>query len=130
MRGRADAGVGLEHAVRQADDGLQVALGQEQFAQRLVGGIGGAEQHAVGHDDAGASAGVEMVDEPFQEEQFGVAGVELVVEVGEDAFLLHLSGEGRVGEDEVELLAGIRAAEAGGERVEHARCAAFSNWCR
>ena len=54
MRG-ADAGVRLEHAGRQRDDGLQVAVGQQQLAHLAVG-LAGAEQHAVGHDDAGAAA--------------------------------------------------------------------------
>ena len=58
-----------------------------------------------------------MVDEPFQEKQFGGASVQLVIEVGEDAFLLHFPGEWWVGEDDVEHRAGIGAAEAGGERI-------------
>ena len=60
-----------------------------------------------------------MVNEPFQEQQFRGAGVQLVVEVGQDAFVLHLSGERRVGKDDIEPLAWIGAAEAGGERVQH-----------
>src|SRR5689334_3465786 len=39
--GGADAGVGLKHAAGQADDGLQVALGEEHFAEG-GGGVGAA----------------------------------------------------------------------------------------
>ena len=58
-----------------------------------------------------------MIDEPFQEQQFCGAGGQLVVEVGEDAFVLNFSGERRVGEDDVELLASMETR-------------ACSNWWR
>ena len=63
-----------------------------------------------------------MVDEPFQEQKFGGAGVQLVVEVGEDAFVLDFASKGRVGEDDVDpvalLDAGVFAVEAVGVAAE------------
>lgn len=60
-----------------------------------------------------------MIDEPFEKEQFRGAGVQFVIEIRQNAFVLHLSGERRVGENDIELLAWIGAAETGGERVQH-----------
>ena len=55
--GGGDAGVGLEHAAGQRDDGVELLFLDEHLAQRLVR-VGRAEEHAVGHDDGGASAGL------------------------------------------------------------------------
>ena len=90
---------------------MQIAFRQQQFAQAR-GRVGRAEEHAVGHDDAGPATGREVVDEPFEEQQFGGAGVQLVVEVGKNAFVLHPAGERRIGEDDVESLTRICAARS------------------
>ncbi len=58
-----------------------------------------------------------MVDEPLEEQELGRSGVQLVVEVGEDALVLHLAGKWRVREDDVEQAARVRTAEAGRNRV-------------
>src|ERR1035437_2807128 len=117
-RGRCYPCVWLEYAARQADDGLQVAFSQQQFAQARSS-VGRAEEHAVGHDDAGAPARCEVVNEPLEKEEFGRAGIQLVIEIGENAFVLHPSGKWRIRKDDIEPLAGVGAAEARGERVHH-----------
>ena len=120
----ANAGVRFENAARQTDDGLQVTFGQKHFAQ-FGRRIGRTEKHAIRHDDTGTSAGREMVNEPFEEKQFGGAGVQLVIEVGENAFILHFAGERRIGENDIKPLAGIDAAKAGRERIEMVNLGAF-----
>ena len=57
---------GLKTPLGRTDDGLQVALGQEQFAE-AGGGVGRAEKDTVRHNYACPSAGSEMVNEPLQE---------------------------------------------------------------
>src|SRR2546428_567021 len=59
-----------------------------------------------------------MVNDPFQKKQFGGAGVQLVIQVSENAFILDFPSERRVGEDNVKPLAGIYAAKACRERIE------------
>ena len=50
---RRDAGVGREHAVGQADDGVQVEFLEQFFLDAGAHAI--AEQRAVGRDDGGAA---------------------------------------------------------------------------
>jgi hypothetical protein len=54
--GGGDAGLGLEDAAGQGNDGVELLLLDEHFAQGLVRG-GGAEEDAVRHDDGGAATG-------------------------------------------------------------------------
>src|SRR5690606_22615183 len=51
-----DAGIGVEDAIGQADDGVQVALGEECFLDARLHAL--AEEGAIGQDDAGAAAGL------------------------------------------------------------------------
>jgi hypothetical protein len=60
---------------------------QQQFAQ-LGRRIGAGKQNPIRHDDSSASAGRQVIDEPFEEQEFCRSRIELVVEVGEKAFLL------------------------------------------
>ena len=80
---RADAGVGLEDAVGQADDGVQVALLHQVFLEPRLDAF--AEQRAVGQHDGGAAAGLEQADDEGEEEVGGLAGLEVFGEVGLDA---------------------------------------------
>ena len=66
--GGGDASVGLEHATGQGDDGVEFLFLDEELAQGLVR-VGRAEEDAVGHDDGGASAGLEQAQEEGEEEQ-------------------------------------------------------------
>ena len=47
-------------------------VGQQQLAQLAVG-LAGAEEHTIGHDDAGAALVGQVVEEPFEEQQLRVA---------------------------------------------------------
>ncbi len=71
-----------------------------------------------------------MVNEPFEEKQFGGAGVQFVIEVGQNAFVLHFAGEWRIGENDIKPLAGIDAAKAGRERIEMVNLAPFPTGAR
>ena len=110
----ADAGVGIEDAVGQADDGVQVALGEEGFLDARLDAF--AEEGAVGQHEAGAAAGLEDLHEEHEEEVGGLAGAELGGEVGLDAVLLH-AAEGRVGDDDVHALLRAPVAQRAGEGV-------------
>ena len=95
-----DAGVGIEDAVGQADDGVQVALAQELLLDAGLHAF--AEERAVGQDESGAAAGFEHAHDEDEEEVGGLAGAELAGEVGLDAVFLH-AAEGRVGDDDVDV---------------------------
>jgi hypothetical protein len=97
----ADAGVGIEDAVGQADDGVQVALGEQGFLDAGLDAF--AEEGAVGQHESGAAAGLEDLHQQHEEEVGGLAGAELGGVVGLDAVLLH-AAEGRVGDDDVHAL--------------------------
>ena len=98
-------------------------------SRRLVAALVEPKSTPLGTMTPGASAGREVVNEPFEEQQFGGAGVQLVVEVGEDAFVLHLSGERRVGEDDIERWPGYAPPKPVVSGFIMETCA-FSNWCR
>lgn len=53
----ADGGVGFEHAVGQADDGVEVALFHQMFLEPCLDAL--SEQRAVWQDDGCATAGFE-----------------------------------------------------------------------
>ena len=72
----ADAGVGLEHAVGQPDDGVQVALLQQVLLEPRLDAF--AEQRAVGQHDGGAAARLEQADDQRQEQVGGLAGLEVL----------------------------------------------------
>ena len=110
----ADAGVGIEDAVGQADDGVEVALGEEGFLDAGLDAF--AEERAVGQHESGAAAGLEDLHEEHEEEVGGLAGAELGGVVGLDAVLLH-AAEGRVGDDDVHALLRAPVAQGAGEGV-------------
>ena len=62
---RADAGVGIEDAVGQADDGVEVALGEEGFLDARLHAF--AEERAVRQHETGAAAGFEQFHDQHQE---------------------------------------------------------------
>ena len=97
--GGGDAGVGLEHAAGQRDDGVEFLFLDENLAQGLVR-VGRAEEHAVGHDDGGASAGLEQAQEEGEEEQLGLLGLDDLLEVLGAVLVVERPGKRRIGEDE------------------------------
>ena len=62
--------------------------------------VGRAEEHAVGHDDGGASAGLEQAQEEGEEEQFGLLRLHDLLEVLGAVLVVERPGKGRIGEDE------------------------------
>ena len=68
-----------------------------------------AEQHAVGHDDGGAAAGLEQAQEEREEEQLGLLRLDDLLQVLGGVLVVERPGEGRIGEDQrvVLLLAGV-----------------------
>ena len=82
----ADAGVGLEDAVGQADDGVQVALLHQMFLEPRLHAL--AEERAVGQDHGGPAAGLEQADDQRQEQIGRLAGLEVLGEVALDAVFL------------------------------------------
>ena len=65
-RGR-DAGVRLEHAAGEGDDGVELLLLDEDLPERPVGDAR-PEEDAVGDDDGGAAAGLQEPEEEGEEE--------------------------------------------------------------
>jgi hypothetical protein len=72
----ADAGVGLEDAVGQTHDGVQVALFQQVFLQPRLDAF--AEQRCRRADDGGAAAGLQQPDEQRQKQVGGFLGAEVL----------------------------------------------------
>ena len=110
----ADAGVGIEDAVGQADDGVQVALGEEGFLD--AGFDAFAEEGAVGQHEAGAAAGLQDLHEEHEEEVGGLAGAKIGGEVGLNAVFFH-AAEGRVSDDHSHALLRAPVAQRAGEGV-------------
>lgn len=110
----ADTGVGVEDAVGEADDGVEVALGEEGFLDAGLHSL--AEEGAVGQDDAGAASGLEELHDEDEEEVRRLAGAELGGEVGLDAVFLH-AAEGRIGHDAVDAFLRAPVAEGAAEGV-------------
>ena len=111
--GGLDAGIGLEHAGRQGDHGDQVLLHQH-FAQLRIGALA-LEDDALGHDDAGASAGRQVLGHVVHEQHLAALALHAEAVVRPDAALGR--HEGWVGEDDVggfvpALLAGEQMIKA------------------
>ena len=68
-----DAGVGIEHAVGQPDDRVQVALVEQPLLDPRLDAF--AEQRAVGQHDRAASAGFEQMHDQHQEQVGRFAGL-------------------------------------------------------
>ena len=83
QHGGGDARIGPEHAGGHGDHAVEPVLLDELLADFDVR-VGRAEQHAVGHDDGGASAVLQQAQEEVQEEDFGLLalGRERRVDVG------------------------------------------------
>ena len=110
----ANAGVGIEHAIGQAHNGVQVTLGEQRFLDAGLNAF--TEERAVGQHQPGAAARLEDLHEQHEKEVGGLAGAELGGKVGLDAVLLH-AAEGRVGDDDIHALLGRPVAQRAGQRV-------------
>ena len=78
----------VEHAGRQAQDGVQVGVVQQLLADRLTGTA--FKQHVVGNDDGSAASGLEHGANMLHEIELFVRGrrPEVLAVVGEVVFLL------------------------------------------
>ena len=97
----ADAGIGLEDAVGQADDGVQVALLHQMFLEPRLHAF--AEERAIGQHHGGAAFWLQDADDEGEEEVGGLAGLEVLGEVALDAVFL-APAEGRIGENDVHAI--------------------------
>ena len=81
-----DRGVGAEDGVGQAHDGVQVALLHQMLLEAGLHAF--AEQGAVGQHHGGAAVLLQQADDQGEEQVGGLAGLELLGEVGFDAVFL------------------------------------------
>ena len=96
-----DAGVGIEHAVGQADDGVQVALFQQGLLEAGLHAF--AEQKAIGQDHGGAALVLEQLDDEGHEQVRRFARAQVGGEVVLDAVFFH-AAKRRVGDDDVDAV--------------------------
>lgn len=104
--GGGDAGVGFEDSGGQGDDGFELVVIDDDLPHAKVS-LAGAEEHAVRHDDGGASAHLEHVEDEDEEEQLGLLGLDLALERGIDVFEVDGALEGRVGEHDIETVGAL-----------------------
>ena len=94
-------GVGLEDAVGQPDDGVEVALLHQMLLEPRLHAL--AEERAVGQHHGGAAAGLQQADDQGEEQVGRLARLEVLREVALDAVFL-AAAEGRIGEDDVDAV--------------------------
>ena len=93
----------MEGGLREADDGVEVAVGEEFFTDAFLVAVAG--DAAVGQDDGAAATGLEELDHEDDKEVGGFPAAVGSGEVGLDA-VGDAGTEGRIGEDAVDLLLG------------------------
>ncbi len=71
----------------------------ENFTKILVR-FGRTEQHAFGHDDCGASAGLEQAEEEREKKQFGLLRLDDLQQILRGVLVIERPGKGRIGEDD------------------------------
>ena len=89
---RLDPGIGREDAVREPDNGVEVALGQELLLDPALDAL--AKERAVGEDDRGPAAVFQDVHDQNEEEIGGFPGLVHGGEVLLDPVLLHAAERG------------------------------------
>ena len=94
-----DAGVGAEHAIGQAHDGVQVAFFQQFFLE--AGFHAFAEEETIGQDHGGAALVFEQLDDQRHKQVSGFTGAKVAGKVVFDAVFFH-AAKGRVGDDDVD----------------------------
>ncbi len=109
-----DAGVGRKHAVGQAHDGVQVALGQQLLFD--AGFDAFAKQGAVGQHQGGAAVDFEDVFDEHQKQVGRFFGAHVGGEALLDAGLFN-AAKGRVGEHHVHPVGLAVVAQRAGQGV-------------
>ena len=99
----ADAGVGFEDAVRQPNDGVEVALLHQMFLEPRLDAL--AEKRAVRQHNGGAAAGLQQANDEREEKIGCLSCLKVFGEVGLDAVFLAAS-KGRIGEHDIHAVAG------------------------
>src|SRR3546814_3793645 len=89
---RLDSGIRIEDAVRQADDGVQVALRHQLLLDARLDAF--AKECAIRQDDSGAAAFFQKLDNQHQEEVRCLTRLERLRPILFDAVFLHAT-EGR-----------------------------------
>ena len=93
-----DASVGIEDAIGQADDGVEVALAEQGLLDPRFDAF--AEKGAIGQDQSGPAAGLEDSHQQYQEEIGGLPGAVLGRKIALNAVLLH-AAEGGIGDNHI-----------------------------
>ena len=133
-----DPGVGFEDARGHGDDGVELLLLDQDRAQGPVR-LARSEEHAVGHDDSGASSCLEQAEEEREEQQLGLLCLDDLLQILGDGLVVEASRKRRIGEDQRVLL---RVIVVGlGQRVlvadvwvlhavqQHVHAADCAAWC-
>ena len=112
QNGSGHAGVGLEHAGRHGDHGLQPVAVHQLLADSLVRG-GRTEQHAVGDDTGTAPADAQHPQEQGQKQQLGFLGLADLQQIRRHGIGIQTAFEWRVGKNQrVFLLVRILVGQA------------------
>ena len=107
-------GGGVEGGLGKTDDGVEIALGEELFADALLVAVSG--DAAIRQDNGAAAPGLEELDHEDDEEVGGFLAAEGGGEVGLDT-IGDAGSERRIGEDDLDLLLGTDGVVFGGEAV-------------
>ena len=108
QHGGGDPGVGLEDARGHGDDGIELLLLDQDRAQGSVR-LARSEEHAVGHDDRGASSCLEKAEEEGEEQQLGLLRLDDLLQILSGVLVVEAASEGRIGQHQrvLLLLAGV-----------------------
>ena len=112
QNGGGHARIGLEHAGRHRDHGLQPVAVHQLLADGLVRG-GRTEQHAVRHDAGAAPADAQHPQEQGQKQQLGFLGLADFEKIHRHSVCVQTALEGRVGQNQgILLLVRVLVAKA------------------
>ena len=89
----------LTDANGHGDDGVELLLLDQDRAQGPVR-LARSEEHAVGHDDGGATAGLEQAEEEREEQQLGLLGLDDLLQILGGGLVVEASCKRRIGEDQ------------------------------
>jgi len=117
--GGRNAGVGAEDARGQRNDGLKLVVLDQNLPQRLVRGRR-AEQHSFGHDHRSAPADLQEPQEQREKQEFGLLGLDDLLQVLRGRLVIERAGERRIGEEKaVAVLLARNVLGEGIARLNH-----------
>ena len=110
-----DGGVGGKHAFGQADDGVQLAVAQQQFFQRAFDAV--AKQKTIGqHHCSAAVFFQQLFDDERHEHVGGFAGAQVGRVVAAHS-IVFIATKGRVGNDAIDFVVGTPLVPANAQGV-------------